>query len=366
MATTDKATRRTPRTAPVVIVDKSETATPPAAPNAAPEGTSVPTLVVVPPTTDAGVNLAEAVGLAPDVKALEVPATPTDAQVQARIMRGDMQAAWAKFFAKCPVNIGAFVEPDPAAIKAMRIAYMTEKGMDLTDIDAHVDAGMTIKDQIDAARKAHEASAASGNGVKLEWLHASRVEILDVLANVDTMISAAGGKVQHKTTSTSSTGGTRKAKSTPSAWKERAPKLIAYAESLGLVGVYLVDITVGGYKGKPHPVRLHADGTWTKATYNFDTHQVTDTGIQVPTWKYFDKDGNDRTDETPKDMVPQHSLAKGEMFGVLMLKKDGTILDIDGLTADRRDENNKRKAGSRKDYALVPAFFTAAGVELGE
>jgi hypothetical protein len=357
-----KTPARKPRTAaPVVIADAStlmadlieatnETVTV--------EGTAVPAAVIQKPTTDAGVNLADKLGLAPTPAELPVPVALTVAQIASKAMRVEIDKAWSMFYGKRAQGAAAFVEPTEDKIEELVGAYMTEHGVKM------MKAAFAVKDQIDLDRAAHAAAAADQGKIDLEWLRAGQHEIKELLLNVEQMIVSAGGKASSTTSkpraASSDSPSTTRGPSV--SWSAMAPKLLDYAESIGLVGFYFVDVTVGGYKGAYHAVRLHRDGTWTKANYNPETNQIEDTGVQVPTWKYFDKNGDDRTDATPKDMVPQHALSKNEMFGVLMLKKDGTILDLDGVTADRRDDKGARIVGTRKDYAFNDSFFAAAGV----
>jgi hypothetical protein len=374
--TADALPKRAPRSG--VKLTDAAAATP--MPNAVAPASAVPSLVIVPPTTPAGVNLAQEKGLTaavPSVPVAATPVPPTDAQVHARQLIGNpLAASWVTFYGKRPQGSAAFVEPTKPEIAAMRLAYITEYNsnadnavkMDPTDIDDLVMAGTVVKSRIDTARNAHAAAVSDQSKIDVEWMRAALHEADEFSATLRAAIVTAGGKVVTKTTASTGTSSTGKGgvRAPKFDWKSAAVKMCAYASELGLAGVYFVDVSVEGYKGVQRPVRLHPDGTWTKATYDAATHKLTDTGVSVPTWKYFDKDGNDRTDATPKEMIPQHNLAKDEMYGVALITPEGTVLDLPGLTADRTGSDGKRIAGSAKHYARMTAFGAACGVSFGK
>lgn len=351
---TNKTLERTPRTVNIstvaALTDDLVVATDTPIMNA---GTAVPPTVVTAPTTQAGVNLASDAGLSPTPAALSVPATPTISQIQARVMIGDMQAAWAKYYALCPADTGSFIEPTEDAIEA-RITTLMVTGVKM------MAAAMTIKGEVDNERDAFNAGASAGNAIAREWLVNARSEVMGFVATLDTLIVGTGGKV--KTVRAATLTSEPKIGRSSTKWTEWAPALNTYAKKIGLDAVYFVDQTIGGYKGTFHVLKLHTDGRWEKCDFNADSHVPTPTGQFVSSWKYFGTNGVDWTLDSAQNKIA-HSLSKDEMYGILLIK-NGKIVDMPQLSHALHTDKGVRVVGSVKHYAMPTVFWAAAGLTM--
>jgi hypothetical protein len=350
----------------VAITEGTATAAPVAAPAATPEPAApVAQPVATPvaaPVASADVDKASKIA-----DKVTIPATPTDAQVAARMFKGDVDLLIVACYNKRPIATGAaFVEPDKEAKKVLRKAYAAEHNLDLDpEGDDYETIVLGVANQIKAQRDAFNAAAADQGKVDRAWLTAIHAELKGLTANVAQMIESAGGKVTTPRSSvaradSATTGGTERKSKTD--WSVIAPKLIDYAESIGLAGVYLVDITVGGYKGTQRPLRLHRDGRFEKCTYVDSESLPIGTGEFVSTWKYFDVEGNDLVPGSDQKRCA-HTLTKDEMYAVLAVSADNKLVDTD-LRHARYDSVGKMIAGSRKNYIMPTVFWSDAGVPM--
>lgn len=285
-----------------------------------PEGTAIPPIAAAPISTTLALVTTPAAGadLPNNSAPVTVPVAPTAAQLAAREMRVNVNLSWIAFMGAIPGAAGStFAEPDDDAIDALIEAYMTENaGTRLTK------AAFAVKDQIDAARAAHQAAMANSNGVKLDYYHAARHELLGVLDAVDQLIVNAGGKVKKSASASTASASVSAAekktvtgdKKATATWAERAKKLHAWGKAHGLPRIIFVDQTVGGYEGQYHAVELHADGRLEKCAFNPDTYEATGTGEFVTSPIYF---------TAPDGSRPKYS--PDQMFGILLgkLKLEG-------------------------------------------
>lgn len=248
------------------------------------------------PATD---NSSTAAGVLADgiTAPIAVPAPRTAAQLAADSASSEIHAVYLNFYGKRPQAAVPFIEPDAAALKARRLAYITAHDIDMTDMDALMEVGVIVKAQIDSERSAYLGAKHNQNITDQEWLRAYRAVLSTHMGAIDSLFSAAGG-VATVTTKTRASkaidSADEKNSSTSRArldWAKRAPKMIAYAESLGLAGVYVFDRPRGGYKDIQHCTKLHADGRWEICTFVARDKLPTPTGEFVASPLYYGENG---------------------------------------------------------------------------
>lgn len=291
------------------------------------------------------------------VPAPEVPMTPL--QQHTAGFAGDLKSALLALLKCRPVTEAAWIEPTIEQIKARRVALITERAIDPTDMDAMIEIGIEVKMQIDAERAAHAAASKDVDQVTRAYYAAALNTLADFRATMLIAYEKVGGQVAPPAT-------TKASKKTPAAdadaaqqatsstaktrtnWKDVAPKLIERAAADGLKGVYFRDQPEGGYKDVPHVVKLHADGRLEVCNADY-----TPTGVYVDNPLYYNDQGTMRTEG---QAAPNVGGWKRHM-SISMLKGDGTYATIPGVT-----ENVGNSATAYKHYALCPAYFAHAGI----
>lgn len=264
------------------------------APAAAP--VTQPTVQPAPVSTAAAV-LADEKQLS---KPVTVPVALTAAQTAARAM--NLGLHFSTFYAQRPqAGSATFTEPTKADLAKMRadyvIAYNTanpEAQLDPADIDDLITIGSAVKAQVDTARKAFAATASNQGKIDTEWLQAGIAEAQLVISTAKTMIAAIKGV---STPSTPAAPGEKKHRESSGRaginWAGHAPKLLSWANTNGLAGVFFIDKAKNGYKDIPHAVKLLSNGRFEICSYNPSAGGIPQgTGEIVDSPLYYNSDGN--------------------------------------------------------------------------
>lgn len=307
-------------------INAEATASP--APVVAAEGTAVPQTVVETPPQAEPEKAAE--NQAPIV-------VKTAEQLAAESLYTAISAAFETWYHARP-QTAVWVEPTEDQRNERIAALMGERGIKPTDfLKIGLIAG-EIETQIAGER------AASGidqqTALDIAYLRAAQGSLMGLHTTLGIMLEKLGAKPTTKTRAHSSTSASApRASSSSSSWKEKNPKLIAYAKSLGLPDLVLVDTASNGYKGEFHVVAACDDGTWEDCEYNPTTMAYKRTGVK------HDKPFYWKTPDIKYDVA--------QMYNVLM----GQVV-VEGVNiVVGKGENLKTKP-----FADLALFSKAAGI----